>query len=463
MSFFSFIKTPAPITPLTDQSVIDKTYKKHRLQNLYSMIIGYAAFYFVRKNFSIALPILLKETGFSKTDFGFILTAFSIVYGFGKFFNGVLADKLNARYFMAFGLLCSAVVNLFFGMSSGLTFFAIFWIANAWFQSMGMPPSVRLLTQWYSPTELGTKWALQSTAHQIGSAGIMLLCANYVIPHFGWRGAFFVPAIIAVVIALWLVERLRDNPRALGLPAVETHRGETHIYDSDTETSATFKEILFQHVLTNKYIWIVALANCFVYVARMGIVDWAPTFFTEARGNSLAGAGFKAASFEIAGVGGCLLAGWLSDTLFKGRRGPLAAVSMLILSAVFLGFVFLPVGHNLVETMLLMSAGILVYGPQLLVPVAAADFAGKKAAATATGMTGQAGYLGAALSGIGTGLIVDKWGWNGGMIFFSVCTLLGALLFMLIWNKRSVALEAHHNKTTIKHEGCCAGPKSNNT
>ncbi len=156
-----------------------------RWRMLYSMIIGYAVYYFVRANFSIAMPVLLRDMGYTKTDLGLILTLFSIIYGFGKFVNGVLADRANARYMMAIGLFCAGVVNFCFGLSSGLLAFAIFWLINAWFQSFGMPSSVRLLTHWYSPTELGTKWGLQSTAHQIGSAGIMVI-AGLLVGGFHW-------------------------------------------------------------------------------------------------------------------------------------------------------------------------------------------------------------------------------------------------------------------------------------
>ncbi|MBI4211982.1 MAG: MFS transporter, partial [Deltaproteobacteria bacterium] len=223
--FFSALKVSPHATPIQDPKEITSLYKHWRLRTLYSMVIGYAVYYFVRKNFSMAMPIFLTELGYTKADLGLILTLFSVVYGFGKFANGVLGDRLNARYFMAVGLFLSAIVNIFFGLSSGLIAFGIFWALNAWFQSFGMPASVRLLTHWYSPTELGTKWGIQSTAHQIGGAGIMLLAA-FLIQHFGWRYAFYVPSGIAIVTSFWLINRLRDTPQSIGLPPIEEHRGE---------------------------------------------------------------------------------------------------------------------------------------------------------------------------------------------------------------------------------------------
>lgn len=438
------LKVAPHAEPIQDPERVKKMYRHWRWRTLYGMVVGYAIYYFVRKNFSMAMPAFLSELGYTKTDLGIILTLFSIIYGVGKFANGVVADRANARYMLAIGLLCSAAVNILFGMSTGLIAFGIFWLLNAWFQSFGMPASVRLLTHWYSPTELGTKWGIQSTAHQIGGAGIMVL-AGFLVSAYGWRWAFYVPAGIAIVTALWLINRLRDTPQSIGLPPVEEYRGDAHITDPDEDQAKSVKEILLKHVLTNWLVWVVAIANIFVYIVRIGIMDWAPTFLVEARGSSLGAAGLKTAAFELAGIAGAIGAGWISDTIFKGRRGPLAAVSMFLLAGAVAALWLIPPGNHLMEAVVLIAAGVLVYGPQLLVPVAAADFASKKAAATATGLTGAFGYFGSALAGVGTGVIVDRWGWDGGFTFFVIAAGLGGLFFMLLWKHRAPQLEKFHN------------------
>lgn len=430
---------------LTDKSQIQQTYRHWRVRMMYSMMIGYAAFYFVRKNFSMAMPSFLEELHYTKTDLGIVLSLFSIIYGLGKFLNGILADRANPRYFMALGLLGSAIVNIFFGLSSSLIYFGIFWILNAWFQAMGWPPCARMLTHWYSPKELGTKWGIWNASHQIGGAGILIV-AGYLIPHYGWRSAFFIPAILAAATAFFLINRLRDTPQSLGLPPVEEYRNEAHITDAHEDTALSSREILFKHVLTNKLIWLVSLANFFVYIVRIGVLDWAPTFLVEVRGSSLVGAGWKVASYEIAGIAGALAAGWLSDKTFKGRRGPVNVLFML--AVIFFLFYFwkIPAGNAWMDTFALAAVGFVIYGPQMLVGVAAADFASKKAAATATGMTGFFGYLGSTVCGVGTGLIVDRWGWDGGFIFFIASAFLGTLLFLATWHHRSAILEAAHKK-----------------
>ncbi len=441
---FSALAAQPHATPITDPEEIKRTYRKWRIRTMYSMMTGYAIFYFCRKNFSMAMPSFLNDLGYTKTDLGLVLTLFSVVYGFAKFINGVLADRGNPRYFMAIGLFMSALVNVFFGLSSSLVMFGVFWVLNAWFQGMGWPPCARLLTHWYSPTELGTKWGIWNASHQFGGAGILIL-AGWLIPTYGWRSAFFVPAVIAIATSVFLIAMLRDTPQSLGLPPIEEYRDEKHIADSHEDTAESFKEILFKHVLTNRFVWIVSIANAFVYIVRIGVLDWAPTFLVEAKHSSIINAGINVAGFEIAGIVGALAAGWISDVLFKGRRGPVNVIFMVLLIFAMVELWLVPPGHPMLDGAFLVAVGFLVYGPQMLVGVSAADFASKKAASTATGMTGTFGYLGSALCGIGTGVIVDKWGWDGGFIFFILSAIIGLFLFLFTWSHRAASLEAIHN------------------
>ncbi len=155
--------TDIPATPVPDnkfQTAEGKSYSYWRLRILYTTMLGYAAFYLIRANFSMALPGIRAEYSFTNTEIGYIISAASVVYGVGKLLNGYLSDKSNARYFLPIGLVLSAVMNIFMGLGAGLTFLIIFWALNSWFQSMGFPPIARLLTHWFSPKEIGTKWSI---------------------------------------------------------------------------------------------------------------------------------------------------------------------------------------------------------------------------------------------------------------------------------------------------------------
>jgi sugar phosphate permease len=208
----------------------------------------------------------------------------------------------------------------------------------------------------------------------------------------------------------------------------------------DTE-AVTLKEIFMEHILPNTSLWYICLANFFLYAIRMGFFNWAPVFLQEARGASVMGSGLQSMGFELTGAIGALYAGWLSDRIFQGQRSRTCIYFMLFLIAALALFWIIPTMSVMVNTLLLFVIGFFVYGPQMLVGCAGAEFSSKRAAAAGNGLTGMFGYLGAAFSGWGIGKIVDTWGWNAMILFFVVCAVISTFFFMLnegIMRKRRV-------------------------
>lgn len=426
----------------------NKIFSYWRMRTMYSIFIGYASFYFVRQNFSLAIPAICSDLHITKSDIGAVISIGSILYGVGKGFFGLIGDRYSARYIMVIGLLASALMNICLGFSSIIPAFAVFYSLNWCFQSMGWPPCAKLLTHWFSPTEIGTKWAMWNTSQQVGSAAIAVL-APIILMHFGWRYLFFVPGSIAILLALFLFNRLRDTPESLKLPSIEKMTGLASITEASKweieEERLTYFETL-KMALSNKLVWCVGLANFFVYICRMTFLNWGPTFLLESKGSTLTGAGLQMAFFDLAGMFGGIFAGYLSDKVFKGRRGPVSVLCMLVLAALVCALWSVPKDSHIFSSFCMICIGFLVTGPQILVGVAAADFASKQAAATASGFTGTLGYVGSAVSGFGAGLIADHYGWNNVFLMTVIAALLSAICFAFTWNKRSKVLVDAENR-----------------
>lgn len=79
----------------------DRRFKYWQWRVIICSMIGYAMFYFVRKNFSFAIPLLNEEYGISNASFGIIMTLGGLIYGLSKFVNGILADRTNARWHLS--------------------------------------------------------------------------------------------------------------------------------------------------------------------------------------------------------------------------------------------------------------------------------------------------------------------------------------------------------------------------
>jgi sugar phosphate permease len=174
----------------------------------------------------------------------------------------------------------------------------------------------------------------------------------------------------------------------------------------------------------------------------MSVFNWAPTFLREFKGSSLHLAGWQTAAYDITGIFGGIIAGMLSDKFFKGYRGRVGTIFMGLLATCVLLLWVSPVGSTVLHFFCMMIIGFLVTGPQILVGVAASDFASKKAAGAASGFTGTFGYLGTAVTGVGIGAVVDYYGWDYAFLLVAVSAVLSAVFFALTWHHRSKLLDA---------------------
>jgi OPA family glycerol-3-phosphate transporter-like MFS transporter/OPA family sugar phosphate sensor protein UhpC-like MFS transporter len=300
-----------------------KKFRYWETRTIVTCIIGYALFYFVRKNLSIAMPYLNEEMGISKADLGLFLTLNGLVYGLSKFINGIWGDRSSARWFLPTGLILCGVCNLLFGFSSAVIVLGVFWVLNGWFQGMGVPPCTRLLTHWVVPERLATKMSLWNTSHSIGAGLAIIFCGYVVSINWGnifidgsmfamhWRWCFILPSAIAILGGVILAFVMRDTPSSVGLP--ELHSGNKEVDDTANESSAEHKAFLRKKVFMNPVIWTIAVGNFFVYIVRFAVLDWGPTMLKEHIGMDISSAGWSVAAFEIAG----LCSAWLPSTCFR--------------------------------------------------------------------------------------------------------------------------------------------------
>ena len=413
-------------------------FRRWQLRTIVCAMIGYALFYFIRKNLAVALPSVEADLGISKVQLGVFLTLHGLLYGFSRLFNGMWADRMSARVFMVLGLLLSCAMNVCFGLSSTAVLLGVFWVINGWVQGMGAPPCARLMTHWIPAKKLASLMTVWNASHSIGAFVAVVACGAIISVGLGWRWCFFLPAALCTLGAAFLWWGIRDTPRSVGLPELD---GNTIESDSTgTKPSVSFREILMKHVFGNRVIWILALANFFVYIVRFGVLDWGFSMLREQYpGISPLMASVVLGGFEFAGIFGMMASGWVTDRFF-GSRCPRTCVLCMAGAGLFiLCFSFLSADHTpwWLATLVLGGAGFFTYGPQALVGVASANIATKVAAGTATGFTAVFGYLSTLVSGIGVGWVAKNWGWQPVLWMLAGAAVCGLVLFAAIWNAAS--------------------------
>ncbi|WP_456422915.1 glycerol-3-phosphate transporter [Lutibacter sp.] len=444
----------SPNKKIIAKEKVDKKYKRMRLQVFFGIFIGYAGYYLVRKNFALAMPDLVEQ-GFSKLELGFALSGVAIAYGLSKFLMGNVSDRSDARKFMPIGLLMSGIIMITMGFfpfaTSSVTIMFLLLLLNGWFQGMGWPPSGRIMVQWFSIRERGTKMSFWNTAHNIGGGLIGPLAILGVALFNDWHAKFYLPGMIAVFIAGIIYVTLRDRPGVVGLPPIEEYKDDYPevIEGVNQDISISAKEIFVKYIFKNRLLWFIAIANIFVYLVRYGVLDWAPTYLKEVKSFSLEESGWAYFLYEWAGIPGTIIAGIVSDKWFKGKRAPVSIIYMVLVLISVVIYWKNPPENPLIDNIALVAIGFLIYGPVMLIGVQALDLVPKNAAGTAAGFTGLFGYLGGALTAnIAMGYLIDNYGWGSSFWLLIIACILSIIFIGFTWRIEN----ENHNLKKIKNE-----------
>ena len=447
-----FYKEPPAVEPLQDKAEIDKTYKTWRLKIFLSMFFGYIIFYTCRKNISVALPAMQEALGYSKTELGILGSSLYLTYAAGKFINGVIADNTNVKKILPTALFISALTNILFilcahFMPTGkISFFglppvsillwtlAFFWGVNGWFQSMGFPPIAKNLSYWFANKERGFKWSLWSSSHELGTS-LSVVLSGFLIAHFGWEAVFYVPAVFAMMYCFVFYKNLQDKPSSMGLPDIEKYKDPDYVEpvkQNDEEAGLSYTDIFRKYIIKNPVVWCLAIAYIFVYVVRYGTIDWLVMYLMETKHYSITTATKQMFFLPFVGVVGTVGAGYVSDKFFKGKRAPVNILCLTLLAICIYLFKFNKI--VLLDYVYISAIGVFTCGPQVLIGgLSAVESSSKKVASAVTGFCGMFGYIGAILSGVGTGVIVDRFSWGGAVNFWLVSAIVALVICLFLY------------------------------
>src|SRR5690554_1268779 len=179
--------------------------------------LTYCLYYVGRMNLAVALPVIEQEFGWSTVSTGMVSSVFFWVYAFGQLINGSLGDRIPARWFVAIGLLGTAVCNLLFGLSNTLFAMALVWGLNGIFQSTGWGPIVRTASVWTEPHQRNSVSAILGTSFVVGVLVSWWLSGQILSTFQSWQIVFWIPAAILIIQAVLWVASIRNTPQEAGL------------------------------------------------------------------------------------------------------------------------------------------------------------------------------------------------------------------------------------------------------
>jgi OPA family glycerol-3-phosphate transporter-like MFS transporter len=400
----------------------------------------YTSFYMCRYNFSIANGAISKEFGFSKADMGAIITTALLAYACGQIINGLLADRLGGKRAMLIGAAGTVTMNVLFGVAS---FWGLLWMfvtirgIDGYLQAFGAPGMVKINAAWFGHRERGRFAGIFGFMINLGRFGIFklgpALLAGFVflglwqIPPLHWRWLFWVPAGITTVVALGMGCVVQDTPEGAGFPSPNPQ-------DPSGDVRASVKTVLYT-IASNPVVWVVACAYACTGAVRQGIDQWFPRFMNEAYHVDFQSAQFQLVGFLIPFVAsaGSLISGYLSDTLFQGRRAPVAAGLYFIETAIILLAAQFHTANAAVLFLVLISFTANATH-SILGTAAAMDIGGPKMAGFASGVIDSFQYFGGSLAGYFLGALLDK-SWGSYFYFMAPFGVIGGILMLTIFGR----------------------------
>ena len=457
MGLYSFYRISKPSADTVAPEKVDETYKILRRRTFWGATIAYSLYYVCRMSLSVVKQPLIDEGVLTAGELGLIGSALLFVYAVGKFMNGFIADYCNVRRFMATGLFVSALVNLLMGVLGLMKgpaalpsvlifmFFAVLWGINGWVQSMGSPPGVISLSRWFPQSKRGTYYSMFSSSPYIGEF-LSFIITGVVVGALGWEYGFVVAALAGLLGSLIILLFVSDTPESKGLPSVQDLAGE-QMTKQDKMPTKELQKLIVRH----PGIWVIAISSAFIYITKYAIAGWGVLFLQKARGFSLEDATQVIAFSAAFGVLGTVLAGWLSDRVFKSDRVKPAVLSG-ILSTLSL-FLFLFVGGGFVLNIFYVSLFSLSVGVLycIVAGLMAVDIVPRKATGAALGVVGISSYVAAGLQDITSGYLiqgfmtkvdgVDVYDFGPVSYFWIAAALVSFVLPVMNWKK----MKNNHN------------------
>ncbi len=417
------------LTPATDDPL---KFRLRRGRNWFFLGLTYASYYLCRYNLSIIAPELKETLGFNNLQYGMIDAARSWAYALGQFVNGLFTDRLGGKQAMTIGAIGTVILNFLFGFTAwsniSWLLFALILIrlTDGYVQAFGAPGFIKINTAWFKRRERGSFSGIFGIMINLGQTGVgqlapmlakgfavPLIFFTITVPHLDWRYMFIIPPCIVLIVIVLMNLAVKNHPEEAGYYVA---------HDEDEACADPHEKIqlreVFIRIASNPIVWIVAGAYFCTGFVRAAIYGWYAIYLKETWHVTKIGSGaalfwwFATIMLPVMASAGSLASGVISDKLVRGRRAPVATV-LYLFQACFTAFAIMMSEHLIPASAAI--AVVLILGihtscnatHSILGSAAAMDLGGRKMAGFSSGVIDSFQYIGAGLSGLGLGKLLD--------------------------------------------------------
>ncbi|ALI07896.1 MULTISPECIES: MFS transporter [Pseudomonas] len=403
--------------------------------------------YLARNTLSVAAPTLMSEMNISTEQYSHIVVAWQVCYALMQPVAGYIIDAIGTKmgfaiFAFAWSIACAAAA-----MASGWQGLAFFRGLLGLTEAAGLPAAVKTSTEWFPAKERSVAIGWFNIGSSIGAVLAPPLVV-WAILNSGWELAFLIVGGLGVAWTfLWLIfykhprdqKLLGDTERDYILSGQEAH------FQDPTPKKGSWKRII-----ASRNFYAIASARILSEPAWQTFNAWIPLYLmTERHMNIKEIAMFAWLPFLAADLG-CVLGGYLSPffhkyckvSLFTSRKMVLLFGASCMIGPACIGLVASPY----TAIALLCIGGFAHQTLSGALYAITSDSFGKNEVATATGMGGMFGYLGAAAFTLLFGVMVTQIGYSPLFVLLAIFDVIAAFI---VW---TVARELKQQPTTSTPE-----------
>lgn len=402
---------------------IKKKFLNWRKKIIFTNFISYILYCFIRKSFIFIVPILSENLKLKNSEIGLLSTCSYIIYGISKVINSFLADLTNPKYFASFGLFISGILNFCIIYCNSYNQLIILYCLCGWFQGFGWPTLTKQLTCLLNSKERNIWWSICSSAHTIGGALAAIVC-THITYLLNWHFALFIPSISSFCFSIFMIKYLNN------LPLITIN----YFYTKKNNIKKNIikkQQIYYNQLIKNKLLWLFALCYCTTYILKIVFNDWTILFLIEKKKYTLITAGICIFSFEIGGIIGTILTGFIINfNFFKKKKLKLLIIYYFLLS-LFIYLLHSNIKILYINVFILTIIGFTTFSPQMLIGLLVTELTNKKIVCAANGFISMWAYIGASIAGYPFGLLADK-SWEMFFLVLQLCSIFSIIPILSI-------------------------------
>ena len=397
--------------------------------------MAYSFSYIGRLNFSASMADMTSSGVLLKSQAGAVTTGFFICYGCGQFLSGMLGDRINPRYLVFAGLVCSSLINFGIAMGPPLWFMIVLWSLNGFAQSLLWAPICKIVSDRVSSNRRQKACTALATTMAGGTLMAYILSA-VLINAFGWKAAFISGSsatLLAAVVWITVTTKIEHEADKNGIvEEIEVKHEEEGEDGPHEEIPTGLWQLLCVSGLT-----ILALVGGVQGVLKDCMSTWVPTFIEDMFNMGSVISILTGAFLPIFGFFGPIF----TNKLMMKTRDELS--SLFILFLISSGCLAMLALFGRFSIAISIVALALTYACSLgqnmiLIGTLPMYFSKLGKVSTITGTMNALCYVTTAAVSWIVGVLVDRTGWTivmAGWFVLSALAAVGTLFAKRRWNK----------------------------